>query len=86
MNLLKDLQEEYNLTYVLIAHNLAVVEHFADVVAVMYLGKVVELAYRDELYSNPVHPYTVSLLSAVPHPEPKRLPSRVVLTGDYRLY
>ena len=82
LNLLKDLQEEYNLTYVLIAHNLAVVEHFADIVAVMYLGKIVELADRDELYSNPVHPYTASLLSAVPRPEPNRRRTHVVLTGE----
>jgi len=82
LNLLKDLQDEYNFTYLLIAHNLAVVEHFADVVAVMYLGKIVELADRDELYANPVHPYTVSLLSAVPRPEPNRRRTRVVLTGE----
>ena len=82
LNLLKDLQDEYNFTYLLIAHNLAVVEHFADVVAVMYLGKIVELADRDELYANPVHPYTVSLLSAVPRPEPNRRRTQVVLTGE----
>ena len=82
LNLLKDLQKEYNLTYVLIAHNLAVVEHFADIVAVMYLGKIVELADRDELYANPVHPYTASLLSAVPRPEPNRRRTQVVLTGE----
>ena len=89
VNLLEDLQDELGLTYVVIAHDLSVVRHIADHVAVMYLGKVVELAERDALYSAPMHPYTVALLSAVPVPEPVRSESgqrlrrdRVRLTGD----
>ena len=70
LNLLRDLQDELGLSYLFIAHNLAVVEHFADDVAVMYLGRIVETAGRDELYNRPTHPYTQSLLSAVPKPVP----------------
>ncbi len=72
VNLLEDLQQELNLTYVLIAHDLSVVRHISDTVAVMYLGKLMEVAGRDELYAAPRHPYTVALMSAVPVPEPVR--------------
>ncbi|HKS53000.1 MAG TPA: dipeptide ABC transporter ATP-binding protein [Pseudonocardiaceae bacterium] len=82
INLLEDLQDELHLTYLLIAHNLSVVRHVSDRVAVMYLGKIVELGTRDAVYSQPMHPYTVALLSAVPVPEPARRSSRIRLTGD----
>ncbi len=82
LNLLKDLQSELDLTLLFIAHNLAVVEHISDRVAVMYLGRVVELADRDTLYRHPVHPYTQALLSAIPIPDPRRRRPRVLLEGE----
>jgi oligopeptide/dipeptide ABC transporter ATP-binding protein len=84
VNLLEDLQSELNLTYVMIAHDLSVVRHMSDRVAVMYLGKVVELADRTELYERPMHPYTVALLSAVPIPNPEKADrrERIRLQGD----
>jgi peptide/nickel transport system ATP-binding protein/oligopeptide transport system ATP-binding protein len=82
LNLLNDLQQEMGLTYLFIAHNLAVVEHISDRVGVMYLGVMAELAGVDELYANPRHPYTVALLSAIPSPDPRIRKKRLVLKGD----
>lgn len=82
INLLLDLQEEFNLSYLFISHDLAVVEHVADRVAVMYLGKIVEIASYQALFSNPQHPYTQALLSAIPVPDPRSRGSRFVLQGD----
>ena len=82
MNLLQRLQDELGLTYILISHNLGVVSHICDRVAVMYLGRIVESAPREALFYDPKHPYTEALLSAVPIPEPGRARKRVVLTGD----
>ena len=82
LNLLNDLQEELGLAYLFIAHNLAVVEHFSHRVAVMYLGRIVEIADRDTMYRDPRHPYTLALLSAVPKPEPLRTTKRMVLQGE----
>lgn len=82
LNILKDLQEEFGLTYLFIAHNLSVVEHVSDRVAVMYLGKMVELATREDLFRKPLHPYTMALMSAIPVPNPRLKRQRTILKGD----
>ncbi|WP_027963073.1 ABC transporter ATP-binding protein [Halalkalibacillus halophilus] len=82
LNLMEDLRQEFNLTYVFIAHDLSVVKHISDRVGVMYLGKMVELADKDEIYENPKHPYTQALLSAVPVADPDAQIDRVILEGD----
>ncbi len=82
INLLKELQSQFNLTYIFISHDLSLVEYLADRVAVMYLGRLVELASKTELYREPLHPYTQALLSAAPVPDPAVRRNRILLTGD----
>ena len=82
VNLLKDLQAELGLTYLFIAHDLAMVRHISDRIAVMYLGRIVELAARDDLFGRPLHPYTQALLSAIPVPDPQKETARMPLAGD----
>ncbi len=82
LNLIEDLQEEFNLTYLFIAHNMSVIKHACDHIAVMYVGKLAELAETRELFGHPLHPYTEALLSAIPKPDPRNVPSRIILEGD----
>jgi len=82
INLLEDIQKEFKLSYIIIAHDLAVVEHICDRIAVMYLGRIVELAKDKELYTSPVHPYTIALLSAIPVPDPNISKKRIIVEGD----
>ncbi|MBN1266826.1 MAG: ABC transporter ATP-binding protein [Anaerolineales bacterium] len=82
LNILKDLQAEFGLTYLFIAHNMSVIEHISDRIAVMYLGKIVEMAPREHLFANPKHPYTQALMSAIPIPDPHARRKRVILSGD----
>ena len=82
INLLEDLQKEFGLSYIIIAHDLAVVEHICDRIAVMYLGRIVEIATDKDLYTSPAHPYTIALLSAIPMPDPNLSKKRIILEGD----
>ena len=82
LNLLKSLQKEFNLTYLFISHNLSVIKHMSDRVAVMYLGRILEIADADELFANPKHPYTYALLSAIPEPNPEKRTQRTLIEGD----
>ncbi len=82
INLLSDLKDEFGLSYLFIAHDLSVVKYLSDKIAVMYLGRIVELGTAEEIFENPSHPYTQALLSAIPHADPKRRRERVALSGD----
>jgi oligopeptide/dipeptide ABC transporter ATP-binding protein len=82
LNLLQDLQKEYHLTYLFISHDLNVVKYISDHIAVMYLGKIVEISEKNKLFKNPLHPYTKSLLSAVLLPDPTKIKKRIILKGD----
>ena len=82
LNLLQDLQKDFNLSYIFVAHDLSVVEHISDRVAVMYVGKIAEMASAEEIYSHPLHPYTEALLSSVPKPDPTYKSDRIVMQGD----
>jgi peptide/nickel transport system ATP-binding protein len=82
LNLMEDLQQEFGLTYLFVSHALSVVEHISDRVAVMYVGKLVEMAQTEELFAHPMHPYTEALMSAVPKPDPRAAKNRIVLEGD----
>lgn len=82
INLLQEIQEEFNLAYLFISHDLSVVHHIADEIGVMYLGHIVEMADTEELFSNPLHPYTKALLSSIPLPDPKKKRERIILQGD----
>jgi len=82
INLFKDLQEEFGFTYLFIAHDLSVVKYLSTRIAVMYLGEIVELCNKDELFKNPLHPYTRALISAIPEPNPRKKGQRIILEGD----
>ena len=82
LNVLEDLQDQFGLTYLFISHDLNVVDHISDRVAVMYVGKMVELARTTELFEHPLHPYTEALISALPQPDPRKKRDRILLTGD----